>query len=58
MRAPVLGELWAQVVPPKGHALAFAAALMSRCAVQVPTRPSLVGTVARLLQEQGQAAGS
>ena len=58
MCAPVPGELWAQLVPAKGHALASAAALMSCCAVQVPTRPSLVGTVARLLQEQGRAAGS
>lgn len=50
---PVPGELWAQVVPPKGHALVFAGALMSCCSVQGPTRPSLVGTAAHLLQKQG-----
>lgn len=48
-------NLWAQVVPPKGHhALAFAGALVPCCAVQVP-RPSLVGTVARLVT--GSRAG-
>lgn len=53
MHVPVPGELWAQVVPPKGHVLVFAGALMSCCSVQGPTRPSLVGTAARLLQKQG-----
>ena len=55
---PVPGELQAQVVPPKGHTLVFAGALKSCCSVQGPTRPSLVGIAARLLQKKGWAVGS